>query len=153
MSASAVPITVPSVGESISEGILARWLKKDGESVKAGDPLFELETDKASSVVPASSSGVLKIQTKEGETVAIGAPIATIDPAGSPAAAAGPDPAAAPAKPDLRPRPCPGRHGGTGSTSVAGCPSPGGRGRRRRRPGRAEWARRPGHQGRRPELS
>jgi 2-oxoglutarate dehydrogenase E2 component (dihydrolipoamide succinyltransferase) len=93
MSASAVPITVPSVGESISEGILARWLKKDGESVRAGDPLFELETDKASSVVPASSSGVLKIQAKEGETVAIGATIATIDPAGSPAASAAPAPA------------------------------------------------------------
>ena len=43
MSVSAVPITVPSVGESISEGILARWLKKDGESVKAGDPLFEID--------------------------------------------------------------------------------------------------------------
>ena len=86
MSASAVAITVPSVGESISEGILARWLKADGESVNAGDPLFELETDKASSVVPASSSGVLKIQTKEGETVAIGATVAMIDPAGSPTA-------------------------------------------------------------------
>ena len=94
-SASAVPITVPSVGESISEGILARWLKADGESVKAGDPLFELETDKASSVVPASSSGVLKIQTKEGETVAIGATIATIDPAGSPTSAP-PAPSSAP---------------------------------------------------------
>ena len=86
MSASAVPITVPSVGESISEGILSRWLKADGESVQAGEPLFELETDKASSVVPAPSSGVLKIQAKEGETVAIGATVATIDPAGSPAA-------------------------------------------------------------------
>jgi 2-oxoglutarate dehydrogenase E2 component (dihydrolipoamide succinyltransferase) len=82
------------VGESISEGILSRWLKNDGESVHAGDPLFELETDKASSVVPAPSSGVLKIQTKEGETVAIGATIATIDPAGSPLATATPAPAA-----------------------------------------------------------
>jgi 2-oxoglutarate dehydrogenase E2 component (dihydrolipoamide succinyltransferase) len=96
---SAVPITVPSVGESISEGILARWLKADGESVKAGDPLFELETDKASSVVPASSSGVLKIQTKEGETVAIGATIATIDPSGSPTAATAPAAPAAAAAP------------------------------------------------------
>ena len=87
MPASAVAITVPSVGESISEGILSRWLKADGESVNAGDPLFELETDKASSVVPASSSGVLKIQAKEGETVAIGATVAMIDPAGSPTAA------------------------------------------------------------------
>ena len=102
MSASAVPITVPSVGESISEGILSRWLKKDGESVRAGDPLFELETDKASSVVPASCSGVLKIQTKEGETVAIGATIATIDPAGSPIASS-----SAPAAPATPKAPAP----------------------------------------------
>ena len=52
-----VPIKVPSVGESISEGILARWLKPDGGSVKAEEPLFELETDKASSVVPAPPPG------------------------------------------------------------------------------------------------
>jgi 2-oxoglutarate dehydrogenase E2 component (dihydrolipoamide succinyltransferase) len=42
----AVPITVPGVGESITEGILARWLKSDGSLVKAGEPLFELETDR-----------------------------------------------------------------------------------------------------------
>ena len=53
----AVPITVPSVGESITEGILARWLKPDGSLVKAGEPLFELETDKASSVVPRRFDG------------------------------------------------------------------------------------------------
>jgi len=77
----AVPITVPSVGESITEGILARWLKSDGSIVKAGEPLFELETDKASSVVPAGSTGVLKIAVTEGDTVAIGATIGTLDPA------------------------------------------------------------------------
>src|SRR3984957_3684419 len=80
-----VPIKVPSVGESISEGILARWLKPDGGLVKAEEPLFELETDKASSVVPAPSSGVLKIGIGEGETVPIGATVGTIDPAGTPA--------------------------------------------------------------------
>jgi 2-oxoglutarate dehydrogenase E2 component (dihydrolipoamide succinyltransferase) len=83
----AVPITVPGVGESISEGILSRWLVSDGAPVKAGEPLFELETDKASNVVPAAVSGVLKITVAEGETVAIGASIGSIDPAGSPAAA------------------------------------------------------------------
>ena len=56
----AVPITVPGVGESISEGILARWLKPDGSLVQAGEPLFELETDKASNVVPAPAPGVLQ---------------------------------------------------------------------------------------------
>ena len=79
---SAVPITVPSVGESISEGIVSRWLKADGSPVQAGEPLLELETDKATNVVPAPGSGVLKIGVAEGETVAIGATVGTIDPAG-----------------------------------------------------------------------
>jgi len=86
----AVPITVPGVGESITEGILARWLKSDGSLVKAGEPLFELETDKASSVVPAGSTGVLKIAVAEGQTVAIGATIGTLDPAATPAEVAAP---------------------------------------------------------------
>ncbi len=86
----AVPITVPGVGESITEGILARWLKPDGSLVKAGEPLFELETDKANNVVPASSTGVLKIAVAEGETVAIGATIGTLDPAATPAEVAAP---------------------------------------------------------------
>ncbi|SIO13669.1 2-oxoglutarate dehydrogenase E2 component [Singulisphaera sp. GP187] len=84
----AVAITVPGVGESISEGILSRWLKADGSAVKAGEPLFELETDKANNVVPASASGVLKINVAEGETVDIGATVGTIDPEGQPSAAA-----------------------------------------------------------------
>src|SRR5271157_6656480 len=86
----AVPITVPGVGESITEGILARWLKSDGSLVKAGEPLFELETDKANNVVPAGSTGVLKIAAAEGETVAIGATIGTLDPAATPAEVAAP---------------------------------------------------------------
>ncbi|MGA7499505.1 MAG: lipoyl domain-containing protein, partial [Isosphaeraceae bacterium] len=86
----AVPITVPGVGESITEGILARWLKPDGSLVKAGEPLFELETDKASNVVPAGSTGVLKIAVAEGQTVDIGATIGTLDPAATPAEVAAP---------------------------------------------------------------
>jgi len=86
----AVPIIVPGVGESITEGILARWLKPDGALVRAGEPLFELETDKASNVVPAGSTGVLKIAVAEGETVAIGASIGTLDPAARPAEASAP---------------------------------------------------------------
>ena len=107
----AVPITVPGVGESISEGILARWLKPDGSAVKAGEPLFELETDKASNVVPASSSGVLKIGVREGETVEIGATVGTIDPDAQPTAGSAkatspaPAPAAKPAEPAAPPAP------------------------------------------------
>ena len=89
-----VPVKVPSVGESITEGILAHWMKADGEAVQEGESLFELETDKASSVFPAPSSGVLKIAVAEGDTVAIGATIGTIDPAGTPAAATAKAPAA-----------------------------------------------------------
>jgi len=87
---SAAAITVPSVGESITEGILARWLVANGSVVAQGDPIFELETDKASSTVPAPAAGVLKIGVPEGQTVAIGATVATIDPAGAHAQAAEP---------------------------------------------------------------
>jgi 2-oxoglutarate dehydrogenase E2 component (dihydrolipoamide succinyltransferase) len=79
----AVPITIPSVGESITEGILARWLKADGSKVLAGEPLFELETDKANSVVPSPGAGVLVIKAHEGDTVAIGGTIGTIEPLSS----------------------------------------------------------------------
>jgi 2-oxoglutarate dehydrogenase E2 component (dihydrolipoamide succinyltransferase) len=84
---SGVPVTVPSVGESITEGILSRWHKADGATVRSGEPLFELETDKATSDVPAAGSGVLRIAVKEGQTVAVGATVATIDPADSTATA------------------------------------------------------------------
>ncbi len=89
-----VPIKVPKVSESISEGILASWLKPDGSVVKAGEPLYELETDKASQVFIAPSAGTLKIQAKEGETVQVESVIGTIDPDAAPSAAAkAPEPA------------------------------------------------------------
>ena len=84
----AVPITVPGVGESITEGILARWLKADGAAVKSGEPLFELETDKASAAVPSPSAGILKISVKEGETIQIGSTIGSLDADGTPSSAA-----------------------------------------------------------------
>lgn len=95
----AIPITVPGVGESITEGILSRWLKPDGAAIKAGEPLFELETDKASSVVAASASGVLKVDVAEGTAVTIGATVGTIDPEGQPAVAGDARPSAAPERP------------------------------------------------------
>ena len=69
----AVDIKVPSAGESVTEGVLARWLKKDGERVSSGDPVLELETDKATMEVPAPADGVLKIRVQEGKTVQVGA--------------------------------------------------------------------------------
>jgi 2-oxoglutarate dehydrogenase E2 component (dihydrolipoamide succinyltransferase) len=80
----AVEIKVPSVGESITEGVLSRWLKKDGEAVRTGEPLFELETDKATQEVPSPADGVLSIAVKEGEPVAIGSVVGRVDPQGKP---------------------------------------------------------------------
>src|SRR5215203_7543711 len=96
----AVPIQVPGVGESISEGILSRWLKPDGAAVKSGEPLFELETDKASNVVPSPSTGTLKIKVAEGETVAIGATVGTLDPDATPSASTPPGTSTEPRRTD-----------------------------------------------------
>jgi len=74
-----VDIKVPVVGESVTEGRLIRWLKQDGDLVRQDDPLFELETDKATQEVAAQVSGALKITVREGETVAIGSVVGTID--------------------------------------------------------------------------
>ena len=97
-----VSIQVPGFGETITEAILSRWLKPDGAAVAAGEPLYELETDKASDTVNAPSAGVLKIAATEGTTVPIGATIGTLDPDGAPSAA----PTPAPPKPS-EPTPAP----------------------------------------------
>jgi 2-oxoglutarate dehydrogenase E2 component (dihydrolipoamide succinyltransferase) len=78
-----VNLTIPSVGESISEGTIARWLKKDGERVEQGEPLFELETDKATTEIPAPSAGTLHISVAEGNTVAVGATIGSLEESGN----------------------------------------------------------------------
>jgi 2-oxoglutarate dehydrogenase E2 component (dihydrolipoamide succinyltransferase) len=74
------------MGESVTEAVLLKWHKSDGEVVKENEPIAELETDKANVDVPAPASGVFKRVKKEGETVKIGETIATIDPAGKPSA-------------------------------------------------------------------
>src|SRR5262245_20042057 len=92
----AVEIKVPSAGESVTEGRLARWLKPDGSAVQRDDPVCELETDKASIEVVAPAAGVLKHLAKEGDTVAVGSVIGSIDPAGAPKSAPAPAKPAAP---------------------------------------------------------
>jgi 2-oxoglutarate dehydrogenase E2 component (dihydrolipoamide succinyltransferase) len=82
----AVEIKVPAVGESITEGTVARWLKKDGDSVRADEPLFELETEKATSEIAAPAAGTLHITVPEGQTVAIGAVVGQIEKGAAPAA-------------------------------------------------------------------
>jgi len=74
-----VEIKVPSVGESVTEAILGQWFKNNGDMVKKGDPLFVIETDKVTLEVESEVNGVLKISVTEGETVAIGAVVGTID--------------------------------------------------------------------------
>lgn len=72
-------IKIPSVAESITEVVIAKWLKKDGEAVKANEPVCEIETDKASQELYAEQDGTLQTIAKEGETVAVGAVIAKIN--------------------------------------------------------------------------
>ena len=75
----ATDVIVPAVGESITEGVLSRWLVADGEIIAAGTPIYELETDKISTEVEAEVGGKLTHAAEEGATVEIGAVIATID--------------------------------------------------------------------------
>jgi 2-oxoglutarate dehydrogenase E2 component (dihydrolipoamide succinyltransferase) len=74
-----VEIKVPNVGESITEAVLAQWYKNDGDVVKKDEPLFVIETDKVTLEVVAEADGVLSISVVEGETVAIGAVVGTLD--------------------------------------------------------------------------
>jgi 2-oxoglutarate dehydrogenase E2 component (dihydrolipoamide succinyltransferase) len=76
-------VTIPSVGESISSGVLSVWHKKDGEPVQAGELLFTLETDKISTEVNAPADGVVRCQVAEGDEVKIGQVVALIEPGGS----------------------------------------------------------------------
>ena len=75
----ATEVKVPAAGESITSANVANWHKQDGESVQAGDVLVTLETDKVSNELTADVSGILKVVVPEGEEVAIGTVIATID--------------------------------------------------------------------------
>src|SRR4051794_12694268 len=72
-------IKVPSLGESVLEATIGRWLKKEGEPVAVGDPLVELETDKVNQELESTDAGVLeRILRQEGETVKVGEALAVI---------------------------------------------------------------------------
>lgn len=75
-----IEMKVPSVGESVTEVTIAAWVKKDGDFVKMDEVICELESDKATFELPAEADGILRIIGKEGETLAIGAPICKIEP-------------------------------------------------------------------------
>ena len=101
-----VEVTIPSVGESITSGVLSIWHKKDGEQVAADELLFTLETDKVSQEVNAPAAGVVSTKVAEGTEVKIGQVVAEIDPAATGAAPATPPPAPA-AAPAAAPTPAP----------------------------------------------
>ncbi|MBA2623100.1 MAG: 2-oxoglutarate dehydrogenase complex dihydrolipoyllysine-residue succinyltransferase [Chthoniobacterales bacterium] len=82
-----IEVKIPAVGESISSGVVSVWHKKSGEQVKAGEPLFTLETDKVSTEIVAERAGVLQTIAAEGQEVKIGEVVATIDDSPSPASA------------------------------------------------------------------
>jgi 2-oxoglutarate dehydrogenase E2 component (dihydrolipoamide succinyltransferase) len=98
-------ITVPTLGESVTEATIAKWFKKVGDAVKADEPLCELETDKVTVEVPAPASGkLLEISAPEGSTVAVGALLGKIDVGAAGAVSA---PASAPAAKAAAPAPAP----------------------------------------------
>ncbi len=105
----AYEIKVPSLGESIVEATVARWLKQPGEPVAAGEAIVELETDKVNLEVASEYAGVVGTIVKgEGETVAIGDLLGTVEAgAGAATTAPAPEPAPAPAAPAPEPAPAP----------------------------------------------
>jgi 2-oxoglutarate dehydrogenase E2 component (dihydrolipoamide succinyltransferase) len=82
-------IKVPEVGESIYEGLLVKWHKRDGDTVRKDEPLCEIETDKITIELNAEADGVLAIRAKEGKTVKIGSVIGIIDESAAAGAASG----------------------------------------------------------------
>ncbi len=107
-------VVIPAVGESITEVVIGKWFKKNGESVRMDDMLCELETDKATMEVNAEQAGILEILIPEGTTVAVGALVARIqtdaaeggpasDAPAAPVASAAAAPAAAPPAPTAAP--------------------------------------------------
>ena len=102
-------VTMPALGESVTEGTVTRWLKKEGDSIAVDEPLLEVSTDKVDTEIPSPVAGVLqKIVVQVDSTVAVGAELAVIAESGSAAkpAAQTPAPVAAPA-PVATPAPTP----------------------------------------------
>ncbi len=103
-------ITLPQLGETVTEGTITKWFKQVGDTVAEDEPLFEVSTDKVDTEVPSPVAGVLtEIRVPEGDTVAVGTVIAVVGAAGSaPAPAAAPAAAPAPAPaPVVAPAPAP----------------------------------------------
>ncbi|GAB2967958.1 2-oxo acid dehydrogenase subunit E2 [Amycolatopsis acidiphila] len=100
-------VTMPALGENVTEGLITRWLKQAGDTVLEDEPLLEVATDKVDTEVPAPFAGTIReLLAHENDTVAVGDPLAVVDPAGAgegPYADAPPAPAPAPAPPPPAP--------------------------------------------------
>lgn len=129
----AVSVTLPALGESVTEGTVTRWLKAEGERVEADEPLLEVSTDKVDTEIPSPAAGILaSIKVAEDETVEVGAELAVIDdgtgapaaapaPAAEPVAEPAPEPAAAaPSTEQAAPAPAPTAEAATGAGSAEG---------------------------------
>ena len=80
----ATDVTMPQLGESVTEGTISKWLKKPGDAIAKYEPLCEVSTDKVNAEVPATIEGVLKeIVVAEGTTVEVGTVICRIETEGS----------------------------------------------------------------------
>ena len=102
--AAGTEVTLPELGESVTEGTVSRWLKQVGESVAADESLLEVSTDKVDTEIPSPTSGtLLEIRVQEDETVEVGAVLAVIGEAGA-ATAPSPEPEPAP-EPGRQPEP------------------------------------------------
>jgi pyruvate dehydrogenase E2 component (dihydrolipoyllysine-residue acetyltransferase) len=85
----ATPVTMPQLGETVVEGTITKWLKKEGETVDRDEPLFEISTDKVDTEVPSPIGGkIVQIKVPEGETVSVGTELALIEAGGDGQAAA-----------------------------------------------------------------
>jgi pyruvate/2-oxoglutarate dehydrogenase complex dihydrolipoamide acyltransferase (E2) component len=74
-----VDVILPKIGFAMDEGVIAEWLAKDGDTVAAGQPLFNLESDKSVQEIESPANGVLKIVGEVGATYKVGDVLATID--------------------------------------------------------------------------
>src|ERR1700750_1511940 len=96
-----VQVTMPQMGDSVSEGTILEWHKKEGDQVSEDEVLVEISTDKVDAEVPAPTAGtVVKIHAAEGDTITVGAVLAEIAVGDGPAAANGNGGAPAAAEPD-----------------------------------------------------
>src|SRR5687767_14718952 len=102
-----VSVTMPRLGESVTEGTVTRWLKKEGDRVEVDEPLLEVSTDKVDTEIPSPAAGILqKILVAEDETAEVGSELALISGEGeaTPAAPAAPSTqAVTPAPPPAAP--------------------------------------------------